>query len=219
MKKSDYLEELKEMAGEFDDEPKSNGADSEENSAAEEKPEPLDMEDSIECEVTVRTKDMRSFLFSHNYSSFSGWFGVIISLIALVCIALLAGYIRNQRLQKKIERGELDAMPEVKEADAECCGQHEICERDSLLAAVSKKIEYYDDEELDQFIGKAGDAYTEEETEMFRDVLYTTLDVEVAGWVRSLQLRGIELPDDLKDEVFLIIGERRNIEVKKADDR
>ena len=67
---------------------------------------------------------------------------------------------------------------------------------------VSKKIEYYDDEELDQFIGKAGDAYTEEETEMFRDVLYTTLDVEVAGWVRSLQLRGIELPDDLKDEVF-----------------
>lgn len=49
---------------------------------------------------------------------------LIISLIALVCIALLAGYIRNQRLQKKIERGELDAMPEVKEADAECCGQH-----------------------------------------------------------------------------------------------
>ena len=38
MKKNDYLEELKEMAGEFDDEPKSNGADSEENAAAEEKP-------------------------------------------------------------------------------------------------------------------------------------------------------------------------------------
>ena len=144
---------------------------------------------------------------------------LIISLIALVCIALLAGYIRNQRLQKKIERGELDAMPEVKEADAECCGQHEICERDSLLAAVSKKIEYYDDEELDQFIGREGNMYTEEETEQFRDVLYTTKDDEVAGWIRSLQLRGIELPDNLKDEVFLIIGERRNIEVKKADDR
>jgi hypothetical protein len=32
---------------------------------------------------------------------------------------------------------------------------------------------------------------------------------EVAGWVRSLQLRQVELPDELKDEVFLIIGERR----------
>ena len=36
------------------------------------------------------------------------------------------------------------------------------------------------------------------------------------GWVRSLQLRGIELPDDLKDEVFLIIGERRTAGHKEA---
>ena len=28
---------------------------------------------------------------------------------------------------------------EVKEVDVECCGQHEVCERDSLLAAVRKK--------------------------------------------------------------------------------
>ena len=48
----------------------------------------------------------------------------------------------------------------------------------SLLAAVSKKIEYYDDEELDQFIGKAGDAYTEEETEIVSGCMYTTLDVK-----------------------------------------
>ena len=74
---------------------------------------------------------------------------LIISLILLGIIALIAGYIRNKRLQQKIKRGELDRMPEVKEVDAECCGQHEVCERDSLLAAVSKKIEYYDDEELD----------------------------------------------------------------------
>ena len=43
----------------------------------------------------------------------------------------------------------------------------------------------------------------------FREVLYTMQEVEVAGWVRSLQLRAVELPDDLKDEVFLIVGERR----------
>ena len=135
---------------------------------------------------------------------------LIISLVLLGIIALIAGYIRNKRLQQKIEKGEQDRMPEVKEADIECCGQHEVCEKDSLLAAVSKKIEYYDDEELDQFIGKEANAYTDEETNQFRDVLYTMQDIDVAGWVRSLQLRGIELPDDLKDEVFLIIGERRN---------
>ena len=134
---------------------------------------------------------------------------LVISLIVLACIALLAGYIRNRRLQKKIERGELDAMPEVKEVDAECCGQHETCERDSLLAAVSKQIEYYDDEELDKYIGTAPEEYTPEQEDEFRDVFYTMQDTDVAGWVRSLQLRGIALPNNIKDEVFLIIGERR----------
>lgn len=41
-------------------------------------------------------------------------------------------------------------------------------------------------------------------------MLYTMRDEEVAGWVRSLQLRGIALPEGVKDEVFLIIGERRS---------
>ena len=77
---------------------------------------------------------------------------LITGLVLLGIIALIAGIIRNKRLEQKIAKGELDRMPEVKEVDVECCGQHEICEKESLLAAVSKKIEYYDDEELDQFI-------------------------------------------------------------------
>jgi hypothetical protein len=55
----------------------------------------------------------------------------------------------------------------------------------------------------------AGDAYTPEQVEEFRDVFYTMQETDVAGWSRSLQLRGIQLPDELKDEVFLIVGERR----------
>lgn len=134
---------------------------------------------------------------------------LIISLLVLTIIALIAGYIRNINIKKKIEKGELDKYPEIKEVDEECCGQHSTCEKDSLLAAVSKKIEYYDDEDLDQFIGRSSDSYTIQEADLFRDILYTTQEIEVAGWVRSLQLRGINLPDELKDEVFLIIGERR----------
>jgi hypothetical protein len=110
------------------------------------------------------------------------------------------------KVKKMIEeQGDIRALeiPEV------CCGQHETCERDSLLAAVSKKIEYYNDEELDRFQGVEADAYDEEAVEEFSEVLYTLREVEVAGWLRSLQLRGINLPDALKDEAFLIIGERR----------
>ena len=62
---------------------------------------------------------------------------------------------------------------------------------------------------MDRFQGVESDAYEEEAVEEFREVLFTLQEVEVAGWLRSLQLRGIQLPDALKDEAFLIVGERR----------
>ena len=134
---------------------------------------------------------------------------LILILIGVAIFGLTAGYFYNRNIQKKIERGEHEEAPEVVDVDSECCGQHQICEKESLLAAVSKQIEYYDDEELDRFRGRPSDQYEEEEIEEFRDILYSMKDDEVAGWSRSLQLRGVELPDELKDELFLIVGERR----------
>ena len=134
---------------------------------------------------------------------------LIVILIGVALFGLVAGYFYNRNIQKKIDRGELEEAPPVVTVDSECCGQHQICEKESLLAAVSKQIEYYDDEELDRFKGRPSDGYSEEELEEFRDILYSMQEVDVAGWSRSLQLRGIELPDELKDELFLIVGERR----------
>lgn len=135
---------------------------------------------------------------------------LVIGILLLGVVAFVAGYIRERKLKAQLERGEITELPSIKQVeDMECCGQHETCEKDSLLAAISKEIEYYNDEELDRFRGVSADEYTEEECEEFRDILYTMRDDEVAGWVRSLQLRAVELPDGVKDEVFLIVGERR----------
>ena len=88
--------------------------------------------------------------------------------------------------------------------DFECCGLHEVCEKDSLRALDG--VEYYEDEELDRFRGRT--SYSAEETEEFREVLYTMRTDEVAGWVHSLEQRQVNLPDELKDEVLLIVGEQ-----------
>lgn len=88
--------------------------------------------------------------------------------------------------------------------DFECCGLHEVCEKESLRAAASQGIEYYEDEELDRFRGRT--TYTEDEIEEFREVLYTMRTDEVAGWLRSLELRQVNLPDELKDEAFLLVN-------------
>ena len=76
------------------------------------------------------------------------------------------------------------------------------CEQDCMMEAATKEIEYYDDEDLDRFAGREADDYTDEEVEEFSEVLYTMQPDEVAGWNRSLILRGINLPNQLKDEVI-----------------
>lgn len=134
---------------------------------------------------------------------------LIIALLALGAIAALADLFFARRNRRRTPSPAAPEPPAPPRPEG-CCGQHEVCEKESLLAAVSRDIEYYEDEELDAFRGRPSDRYTDAETEQFREVLYTMREDEVAGWVRSLQLRGVALPDDLKDEVLLIVGERRS---------
>ena len=75
--------------------------------------------------------------------------GIVGALILLGVFAAIAGRTSRKR-QAKEGNG---SVPEPKIPDSECCGAHEICEKESLLSAVSKEIVYYDDEELDRFSG------------------------------------------------------------------
>lgn len=135
---------------------------------------------------------------------------LILLILGLGIVAAIAGLVRQWWLSEQLRAGKIEEMPQIVEAaEAGCCGQHEVCEKDSLLAAVSKEIEYYDDEELDRFATRESDSYTDAEIEEFDEVFSTLRSEEVAGWIRSLQLRGINLPDALKDDVILVVGERR----------
>lgn len=130
----------------------------------------------------------------------------LIALFVIAAVAVCVAWLR-----KRVTGGDERRAP----ADGECCGQHAVCERDSLLAGVSRRVEYYDDEELDRYRGVAADGYADEQAEEFREVLYTMDEDDVPGWCRSLQLRGIELPDQLKEEVLLIVGEHRSAATRK----
>ncbi|MDR2627122.1 MAG: phospholipase [Dysgonamonadaceae bacterium] len=101
------------------------------------------------------------------------------------------------------------SFPESTTVPDVCCGQHDVCEQFRSTATAGKKIDYYDDEELDAYCGMASNAYSDTMADKFREVLYTLNEAEIAGWIRSLQLRGINLPDTLKDEAYMIIGEQR----------
>ena len=92
----------------------------------------------------------------------------------------------------------------IQESCSTCNGENDKCEQECMMEAATKDIEYYDDEELDVFRGRESDSYTEQEVEQFSEVLYTMRPNEVKGWTRSLTLRGLNLPNQLKDEVFAL---------------
>ena len=86
-----------------------------------------------------------------------------------------------------------------------CNGEDSRCEQECMMEAATKPSEYYDDEELDRFALRPSDSYTDEEAEEFREVLYTMKPDDVKGWNRSLILRGINVPNQIKDELTLMV--------------
>lgn len=136
--------------------------------------------------------------------------GLFIGLVVLVVVLL---EIRERRRKKGTKRVETPVPPAPSatpkpRADGECCGQHAVCERDSLLTQKTE-IVYYDDEELDALAGLDPANYTEDQLKQLQEVFYTMQESDVAGWLRSLQSRNIALPLELREEALLIVAERR----------
>lgn len=124
---------------------------------------------------------------------------LIIALIALGVVSAVFGFFS----QKKGE----DEEPLQEGISCNTCnGENTKCEQECMMEAATKEIEYYDDEELDRFKGRESDSYNDQEVEEFSEVLYTMKPEEVAGWNRSLILRGISLPNQLKDEVISFLS-------------
>ena len=141
----------------------------------------------------------------------------MIPLILFVCLGIAILVIFEIRARKeKNNNTELlndaeqatDVATEQRSEDEGCCGEHLVCERETLLQT-NAKVEYYDDEELDQLIGIAAEDYTDQQYQMIREVFDTLKASDVPGWVRSIQLRNIQLPLDIREEALLIVVERR----------
>lgn len=129
---------------------------------------------------------------------------IILGVTALIGLVL---WLLDRRKPQKAETPE-PGEPAQSSEPSECCGMHLVCEKQSL-SPVSDKIEYFDDEELDEYRGREADSYTETETDRFRDVLLTLRPDEIASWAKSIQLRGINLPSPVRDELLLIVAEAR----------
>lgn len=118
---------------------------------------------------------------------------LLLSLVVLGLFCAFLGY-------RSHKRGESEEIV-VGEGDCtRCTPDYVMCEQECMLKAATEPVEYFDDEELDVYKGRASNSYNEEETTQFAEVLETLRPEEVKSWNRSLILRGINMPDGIKDE-------------------
>ena len=150
--------------------------------------------------------------------------GALVILLAMVVIGLIlfiTDVIFYRRKGKTLTGKDISESPAHQEnqTDTEagqeipdhgelCCGRHLVCEKTGLLP-LSTDIVYYDDEELDRFNGRLPESYTPEEEEEFREILMTLLPHDVAGWSRSITMRQINLPLNVREELLMIVNDLR----------
>lgn len=120
----------------------------------------------------------------------------LLVFIGIIVAFVITGYVWNtiQRL-----RGVPEVDPNKYVRPDGCCGAHAVCEHTS--EELSEKPQYFDDEELDRFKRRQSHEYTDEEAEEFREVFNTMLDEEKHLWLKSLRLRHIGLPQQVKKEM------------------
>lgn len=126
---------------------------------------------------------------------------LIIPILALGIITALI------TLLSKDEEGR-DKPVITKQTCYTCNGDNDLCEQECMMEAATKEVEYYDDEELDRFKGRLSNEYTNEEADEFSEVMLTMKQNEVKGWNRSLILRGINMPNQIKDE-YIALAEQQ----------
>ncbi len=125
-----------------------------------------------------------------------------IGIGALIVLALFAAI---TTLFTKKKEGEPDIVMPTSGDCSSCDGTDDKCEQVCMMEAATREIEYYDDEELDRFRGRQSNQYTDEEAEEFANILYTMQPQEAKGWNRSLILREINVPNQIKDELITMI--------------
>lgn len=124
-----------------------------------------------------------------------------IGFVLLTALGVLL-LVKANKKEKKTEK----PQEKIVAPPSDCCGAHEICEFDQIKMDESR-VEYYDDEELDEYKNIDENAYTNNQIEQFRDVLYTLKTNEIRYWLLSIERRHIQLPAILKSEARSLMAE------------
>jgi len=125
--------------------------------------------------------------------------GIMVVVFTFIGLFVLVKVNRKNKAKNSVSE-------EVSVPATDCCGAHEVCELDELIMD-ENRIEYYDDEELDEFKNTNPEQYSNKQIDQFREVLYTLKTAEIRYWLLSIERRKIQLPKVLVSEARMLMAE------------
>ena len=87
----------------------------------------------------VSLKSLFALMFLHPLITLPAYGIMLVAMLLLAVVAYVTDRLRRYFYPPQPNEPAPKPRPEG------CCGQHEVCEKESLLAAVSQDIVYYDD--------------------------------------------------------------------------
>ncbi|MGN0221659.1 MAG: hypothetical protein ACI4BA_06005 [Prevotella sp.] len=122
--------------------------------------------------------------------------------ILVILLSVLAIWLSGKEAATELE----EALTEEKKQPAGPCGgcafAGHTCVEHCTMHGGSTETRLFRDAELNFFMGRSADSYTDDEAYTFRRILYSMHGNEVNEWCRSLRRRGIELPEQVKTDVL-----------------
>ena len=131
---------------------------------------------------------------------------ILISVLVIVGLVL---YLLDGRKAPSPDEADHSPTPPALTCSDDTCGLASVCPSEELLKCESEPVIYFDDEELDAFVGRLPDDYTPEEIDLWRDILYTLRPADLAPWARSIKKRGLVMPAPIHDEYVMLYSEPR----------
>lgn len=130
------------------------------------------------------------------------WISILVIAVLAVVVVFGAKHLR------KIRESNGGAVPEIKECESGhvCSG---CCGGTSCFNAKEKErplLVYFEDQELDRFRRRNGEDYTEEELAEWSEVLHTLSPSELAPWKRSITLRKLPMPAEIRRELEQLLA-------------
>lgn len=123
--------------------------------------------------------------------------------ILVILLSILAIWLSGKEAEAELDEALTDERKESCGPCGGCAFAGHSCVHHCVMHGGNVEKHVFHDSELNSFVGRSADSYTDDEIYTFRRILHSMHGNDINEWCRSLRYRGIELPEQVKADTLM----------------